>query len=120
MLDEIEIENSMKSDHELRFDADKRHEDNLKKGVVEVDPDQKATQTAQDIEDAGDAELAGFKFAPRLTEADKENKITSLERKLDKSLMLLVEQKIGQGSLWLPPQGIREDSETLRQVSNLS
>lgn len=51
-----------------------------------------------------------------ILEADKKNDSTSLERKLDKHLVLLVEQQIGQQDLFLLPQALSEDGETLRQV----
>lgn len=51
-----------------------------------------------------------------ILEADKENDITSLERKLDKHLVLLVKQQIGQQDRFLLPQALLEDGETLRQV----
>lgn len=117
MLEQIEIENSMKSDHEIRFENEKKQQENLKKGLVEIDQEKVATQTTQDIEDAGVAELENFKLTPRLTEADKQNIMTSLERKLDKSLVLLVQQKVGNNDYWLLPQGLREDGETLRQAA---
>ncbi|KAF7997220.1 hypothetical protein HCN44_005497 [Aphidius gifuensis] len=117
MLDEIELENSMKSDHEIRFEAETKQQENLKKGFVDIDQEKVATQTAQDIEDAGIAEFEKFKLTPRLTEADKKNIMTSLERKLEKTLVLLVQQKVGNKDYWLLPQGLREDGETLRQAA---
>lgn len=37
--------------------------------------------------------------------------------KLDKTLVLLVEQNINNIASWIPPQGLRKDGETMRQVS---
>lgn len=51
-----------------------------------------------------------------ILEADKKNDITSLERKLDKHLVLLVKQQIGEQDLFLLPQALAEDGKTLRQV----
>lgn len=118
MLDEVEYENSMKSDHELRFEAETKQQENLKKGLIDPDQEKVSTQTAQDLEDASNAEFEKFKLTPRLTEADKQNIMTSLERKLEKTLVLLVQQKVGTDNYWLLPQGLRKDGETLRQVSH--
>lgn len=51
-----------------------------------------------------------------LLEFDEQSIMSSLERKLDKNLLLLMEQKIGNKSYWIPPQGIRKDGETMKQV----
>lgn len=44
--------------------------------------------------------------------------MTSLERKLDKNLLLLVQQKIGKDLVWVPPQSLRAEGETMREVKN--
>lgn len=49
-------------------------------------------------------------------EFDKQNITSSLKRKLDKNLLLLVQQKVGNSHYWIPPQGIRKEGETMRQV----
>lgn len=49
-------------------------------------------------------------------EFDEQNITSSLKRKLDKNLLLLVQQKIGDLHYWIPPQGIRKEGETMRQV----
>lgn len=51
-----------------------------------------------------------------LAEADKKNDRTSLNRKLDSNLMLLVKQKIGNQELWLLPQAEWQPGETLRST----
>ncbi|XP_011302301.1 39S ribosomal protein L46, mitochondrial [Fopius arisanus] len=116
VLLQIESENSLKNDHELRAELETKQNELFKKGM-EIDPDKVLTITAQDIEDAGEAELAKFPFASRITDADKENIKNSLERRLDKCLVLLVNQKVGTDTFWLPPQGLREDGESLRQTA---
>lgn len=52
-----------------------------------------------------------------LLEFDKQNITSSPQRKLDKCLLLLVQQKVGNGYYWIPPQGIRQDGESMRQVN---
>lgn len=112
-LNQIEFENSYKSDHELRAEMDEK-----KKGAAVTDDTEVAVQqTAQEFEDACKEEYEKFQFAPRVTEADEKNITNSLERKLDKTLLLLVEQKRGNTLLWLPPQKIRSDGETMRQAA---
>jgi len=51
-----------------------------------------------------------------LADADKKNDRTSLNRKLDSNLMLLVKQKIGNQELWLLPQVEWQPGETLRST----
>lgn len=48
--------------------------------------------------------------------ADGSNDVKSLNRKLDKHLVLLTKQKIGNKTHYLLPQGTREEGETMRQV----
>lgn len=52
-----------------------------------------------------------------LADADKSNNRTSLDRKLDSNLMLLVKQKIGNQELWLLPQVEWQPGETLRSTA---
>lgn len=88
----------------------------IKSGEIQVDLDTVTQQTKQDELDLWKDELSKFKPAPRETEADKANDITSTERKLEESLTLLVEQQIGKEKLLLLPQGKVNGSETLRQA----
>lgn len=53
-----------------------------------------------------------------VSEDDKSNNIKSLNRKLDKHLVLLIKQKLGKETHFLLPQRIRQDGEALRQVNN--
>lgn len=62
-LNQIEFENSYKSDHELRVERDNK----LKDQPVNDDTEVTITQTAQDFEDACKEEFDKFKFASRLT-----------------------------------------------------
>ena len=49
-------------------------------------------------------------------EFDEQNVTSTLKHKLNKNLLLLVQQKIGNSHYWIPPQGIRKEGETMRQV----
>ncbi|XP_063908577.1 large ribosomal subunit protein mL46 [Zophobas morio] len=114
LLAQIEFERSLKSDHEMRHEKELKQLEQLKKGDdVEVH----FKETAQDFVDAGTEELTKFKFASRITEADKKNDVKSLNRKLDKHLVLVVKQNIGKDNLYLLPQTLRQDGETLRQTA---
>lgn len=81
-----------------------------------MDIDATTKQTAQDFEDACNEELSKFKFASTITEDDKKNNTKSLDRKLNKHLVLVTEHVIGNKKYFLLPQSLRHDGETLRQV----
>lgn len=49
-------------------------------------------------------------------EFDEQNVTSTLKHKLNKNLLLLVQQKVGNSHYWIPPQGIRKEGETMRQV----
>lgn len=116
MLDQIEFENSLKSSHELRKETEKRQAELLKAGKIDLDSEA-LKQTAQDLEDAYNDEFSKFKPAPRITEADRKNDVKSLNRKLEETLILLTEQKLGGESYYLLPQGKHTAGESLRQTA---
>lgn len=117
MLADIEFEQSMKSDYEIRHERDLVMAEKLKKGDVELDLDETVKQTAQDMKDAYKEELKKFQFASRKTEEAEKGNRTSAKRKMDETLILLVEQKVGEKTHFLLPQGVRKDSETLRETA---
>jgi large subunit ribosomal protein L46 len=117
MLADIELENSHKSDHEVRYEEDILRTELLKKKSVDLDMDQTLQQTAQDFEDAAADEYNNFQFESRITEADKTNDLQSIERKLDRHLLLLVQQKHWDQKVWAMPQGMRMDGETMLQTA---
>uniref|UniRef100_A0A182MMT0 Large ribosomal subunit protein mL46 n=1 Tax=Anopheles culicifacies TaxID=139723 RepID=A0A182MMT0_9DIPT len=116
MLDQMELEKSLKSNHELRKETEKQQLELLKAGKIDLDSEA-LKQTAQDLEDAYNEEYARFKPAPRTTEADQKNDIQSLDRKLEETLVLLVEQKLGTKSHYLLPQGLHRKGESMRQTA---
>uniref|UniRef100_A0A182Q6Y9 Large ribosomal subunit protein mL46 n=1 Tax=Anopheles farauti TaxID=69004 RepID=A0A182Q6Y9_9DIPT len=116
MLDQTELEKSLKSNHELRKETEKRQQELLKAGKIDLDSEA-LKQTAQDLEDAYNEEYARFKPAPRVTEADRKNDVRSLDRKLEQTLVLLVEQKLGNKSHYLLPQGQHRKGESMRQTA---
>uniref|UniRef100_A0A182JKS2 Large ribosomal subunit protein mL46 n=1 Tax=Anopheles atroparvus TaxID=41427 RepID=A0A182JKS2_ANOAO len=116
MLDQIELEKSLKSNHELRKETEKRQLELLKAGKIDLDSEA-LKQTAQDLEDAYNDELAKFQPAPRRTEADQKNDTRSLNRKLEDTLVLLVEQQLGNKNHFLLPQGRHKTGESMRQTA---
>ena len=91
LLSKLEFENSLKSAHEMRHEADLRLA--KVKSTKDIDIDLVAQQTAQDYEDAGMEEVSKFKFASRIMRADEKNETDAINRKLDKHLFLLVENR---------------------------
>ncbi|KAH8408742.1 hypothetical protein KR215_011795 [Drosophila sulfurigaster] len=118
MLLNVEYENSLKSDHELKHERDLVQLELIKQGKVQVDLDEGVTkQTAQDLKDAYIEELKKFEAAPRTTPDDAANKTSSTDRSLEDTLYLLVQQKLGQQQHLLLPQGQRQEGETMRQTA---
>ncbi|XP_049867925.1 39S ribosomal protein L46, mitochondrial [Pectinophora gossypiella] len=117
MLFTMEIEKSLKSDHELRHEQDKIQAELLKNESSDVDMDTVSKITAQDFEDASNEEYAQFKFASTETDADKKNDKTSSERCLQRHLVLVAPIKLGKDTKSLLPQGLWKEGETLRQTA---
>lgn len=101
----------------MREENDRKIAELQRLGKLDVDMDVAVQQTAQDLKDAWKEELAQFQFSDRLTEADRRNDTTSLRRKLDATLVLLVDQQLGRNSHMLLPQGRRQAGETMRQTA---
>lgn len=119
MLQEIELEKSLKSDHELRHMRDVQRMEKLKKGAItDIDEmDQASNQSAQDYIDKNKEELSAFNLANRTTEADEKNNCKSLDRKLEENLVLVIKQKLGNEDFWILPQGLWTNGETLRETA---
>ncbi|KAG8222262.1 hypothetical protein J437_LFUL001460 [Ladona fulva] len=103
LLQQIEFEKSLKSDHEGDIDN--------------IDLDGVNQQTAQDFKDMCKEELAKFNLAPRITESDKKNDLKSLDRCLDSHLLLLVEHKLGGTYNWIVPQSLHQEGEGLHETA---
>lgn len=117
-LSQIEFENSLKSNFEIRNEQELKHAELLKKGKIEVDLDDTASkQTAQDLKDAYTEELNKFQLAPRTTDDDKKKNLQSTNRSLEEVLYLLIEQKLGEKSHLILPQDVWKEGETLRQTA---
>jgi len=114
--EQLDLENSLKSDHELRHLADLVRAEKLKEEGGELEA---GVRTALDDEDAWDSEYAAF-VAPtvRKTEADASNDLRSLNRALDRPLHLVVQQEYHPGALnWQLPQNLHRPGETMRQTA---
>lgn len=120
LLQQIEMEKSLYSDHELRCLAEEKRLKRRKEGYDDDDDDDdpgKEIVLAQDLEEMWEQKLRKINLASRITDADKSNDRTSLNRKLDQNLLLLVKQKIGDNEIWLLPQAEWQEGETLRATA---
>lgn len=115
-MKQIEFEQSYKSDFEVREEKDKLIVQLTQKGNFD-DIENALQQTAQDLKEAWHDELQKFQLAPRTTDADRKKDVKSTNRKLEETLILLVEQNIGNQKLMILPQGKRVDGETMRQTA---
>lgn len=118
MLQQIEVESSQKSEHEVRLETDSKRAQEFKKGKISTDDlDKAAGQSAAEFEDVSMKELQAFEGAPRITEADEKNDIKSTERKLDQHLLYLIQENLGKDKFWLLPYDLVKEEETLRQAA---
>ncbi|EHB18440.1 39S ribosomal protein L46, mitochondrial [Heterocephalus glaber] len=115
LLQQIEVEKSLYSDHELRIlDEAQRLAKKKADLYADVEQDEQDILLVQDLEDSWEQAFLNFKPGARITEADKKNDRTSLHRKLDRNLVLLVREKLGDEDVWLLPQAEWQPGETLR------
>ncbi|XP_036591651.1 39S ribosomal protein L46, mitochondrial [Trichosurus vulpecula] len=116
LLRQIEVEKSRYSDHEIRALEETRRLERKKADIYDSDDDDddKDILLAQDLEDTWEQTFLQFKPQPRVTEADQKNDRTSLHRKLDQNLVLLVKEKLGDQETWILPHAEWQAGETLR------
>ncbi|KAB1257057.1 39S ribosomal protein L46; mitochondrial [Camelus dromedarius] len=119
LLQQIEIERSLYSDHELRA-LDEAQQLEKRKSDLYEEEDERNILLAQDLEDMWEQKFLQFKPGARITEADEKNDQTSLHRKLDRNLILLIKEKLGDQDLWMLPQAEWQPGETLRQTAERS
>ncbi|KAK2493476.1 hypothetical protein MC885_004122 [Smutsia gigantea] len=113
LLEQIEIERSLYSDHELRA-LDEAQQLAKKKADFGDEDDEKNILLVQDLEDMWEQKFLQFRPGARVTEADEKNDRTSLYRQLDRNLVLLVKEKLGDQDVWMLPQAEWQPGETLR------
>ncbi|XP_046962321.1 39S ribosomal protein L46, mitochondrial [Vanessa cardui] len=117
MLGNIEVEKSLKSNHEIRKENDKVQAELLKNESADVDLDIVSKITAQDFEDASKEEFDSFKFANIETEADKKGDKSTHDRFLQRHLVLVTQVKLGKEIKTILPHGVWAEGETLRQTA---
>ncbi|CAH7337996.1 39S ribosomal protein L46, mitochondrial [Phodopus roborovskii] len=114
LLQKVETERSLYSDHELRALDEAKRLAKKKADLYDDDQDKQGVMLVQDLEDIWEQAFLQFKPGARVTEADKKNDRTSLNRKLDRNLVLLVREKLGDRDFWMLPQVEWQPGETLR------
>ncbi|XP_038602994.1 39S ribosomal protein L46, mitochondrial-like isoform X2 [Tachyglossus aculeatus] len=114
MLRQLEVEQSLYADHEMRILQEARRLQRRKADLYDSDDEEEDIVLAQDLEEAWEQTALRFKPGPRETEADLKNDRTSLNRKLDRNLVLLVKGQLGEQEVWLLPQAEWRAGETLR------
>lgn len=112
-LDRIALEQSFKSDHEIRHEADLERAAKRKAG----EQLEAGVRTAVDDEDDWEKEFAGFTPVSRKTEADEKGDVRSVRRSLDRPLHLIVQRKIGDTWWWDLPTAANASGETMRDTA---
>ncbi|XP_078044561.1 mitochondrial ribosomal protein L46 [Augochlora pura] len=112
-LKQKEFENSLLSDFEIKMKEEMQQK---RKTEVAEDKKEKKTETLQDMQDLYKKELNNFQFAPRIN-AEEDKQVISINRKLDKTLVLLVHKQIGTTNVWIPPQSIHKNTETMIETA---
>lgn len=114
LLQQMEVERSLYSDHELRALEEAQRLAKKKADLLDDEDDEQDILLTQDLEDAWEQKFLQFQPGARVTDADKQNDYTSLQRKLDRNLVLLVKEKLGDQEVWMLPQNEWQPGETLR------
>ncbi|XP_045645109.1 LOW QUALITY PROTEIN: 39S ribosomal protein L46, mitochondrial-like [Ursus americanus] len=117
LLQQIEVERSMYSDHEFRALDEAQRLAKKKVDLYDEEEDEQNILLVQVLEDVWEQKFLQFKLGAHITEADKKNDRTSLDRRLDRNLVLLVKEKLGDQDVWMLPQAEWQLGETLRRTA---
>jgi len=111
---QMDLENSLKSDHELRHISDLEREAERKASGDKLEA---GVRTALDDEDAWKAEFEAFK-PPTSLSTSSEDDFRSLGRVLQRPLHLVVQMEYEGGVVkWELPQAINNPGETMRNTA---
>ncbi|XP_067301281.1 39S ribosomal protein L46, mitochondrial [Pseudorasbora parva] len=120
LMRQMELERSLLADHEVKLLDDaarmSRKQEEDYDSDEEEDYRDKEIVTAQDLEDIWEQKLKEFQPALR-SQGDDQKDMSSSERCLADSLILLVKKDFGSQKLWLLPQIQWQMGETLRQTA---
>jgi large subunit ribosomal protein L46 len=116
MLRQVELEDSMLSDHEVRHKQDEERLEKKRRGEV-LEGEEEAVITALDMEDAWKKEASVFTAAERTTAADKADDRRSVQRRLDAPLRLITQIALCDKKYWVLPNNVRAEGETMREAA---
>ncbi|XP_059926761.1 39S ribosomal protein L46, mitochondrial isoform X2 [Gadus macrocephalus] len=121
LMNQMELERSLMSDHELRLLDDK--ERLRRRQAVDYDSDEEEEADrdqdivlTQDLEDAWEQRLKGFATQPR-ARGVVDARLERADRCLAEPLLLLTQQEVGSERLWMLPQTPWEAGETLKTTA---
>ncbi|XP_076073864.1 large ribosomal subunit protein mL46-like [Mytilus galloprovincialis] len=122
MCSKIDVENSLLSVHEEKIESEKKKMKAKKEKEEKGDKEDQSSKdisavTAFDKEDHWEKEVKEYQIPSRITEADKKNDMKSPKRKLDRKLVLIVQEMVNGKEIWKLPDGYYNNEETLKETA---